>query len=150
MSDIQKALDDQNLTLDNIGSIVTQTAAGYTGTGTHGSGTSILSAFIEEMRLVDGTGRIRKLSNSHEPDFSAERVHLGSLGVVTEITFKCIDAFDLEERREMVPFDRALSNLKGYLSDNDYVKLWWLPYTDVIQVYLFNRTLSSRFRRTHA
>ena len=145
MSDIQKALEEQNLTLDNIGSIVTQTAAGYTGTGTHGSGTPLLSAFIEEMRLVDGAGRVRKLSPSQEPElFSAARVHLGCLGVVTEITFKCIDAFDLEERREIVPFDRALADLEGYLAENDYVKLWWLPYTDVIQVYLLNRTDEQR------
>lgn len=64
--------------------------------------------------------------------------------MVTEITFRCIDAFDLEERREIVPFDRVLSNLDRYLADNDYVKLWWLPYTDVIQVYLFNRTQAQK------
>ena len=145
MSDIQEALEGQNLALDNIGSIVTQTAAGYTGTGTHGSGTPLLSTFIEEIRLVDGTGRVRKLSPSQEPElFSAARVHLGCLGVVTEIRFKCIDALDLEERREIVPFDRALADLEGYLSENDYVKLWWLPYTDVIQVYLLNRTDEQR------
>jgi len=141
MSDIQKALEEQSLVLDNIGSIVTQTAAGYTGTGTHGSGTPLLSTFIEEMQLVDGTGRIQTLSPSQEPElFSAARVHLGCLGVVTEITFKCIDTFNLEERREIVPFDRALADLNSYLAENDYVKLWWLPYTDVIQVYLLNRT----------
>ena len=145
MSDIQEALEGQNLALDNIGSIVTQTAAGYTGTGTHGSGTPLLSTFIEEMRLVDGAGRVRKLSPSQEPElFSAAKVHLGCLGVITEITFKCTDAFDLEERREIVPFDRALADLEGYLAKNDYVKLWWLPYTDVIQVYLFNRTDEQR------
>lgn len=147
MSNIQEALERQDLALDNIGSIVTQTAAGYTGTGTHGSGTPLLSTFIEEMRLVDGAGRIRKLSRNQEPElFSVARVHLGCLGVVTEITFKCTDAFDLEERREIVPFDRALADLEGYLAENDYVKLWWLPYTDVIQVYLFNRTDEKRTR----
>jgi L-gulonolactone oxidase len=141
MSDIQRALAEHHLVLDNIGSIVTQTAAGYTGTGTHGSGTPLLSTFIEEMRLVDGTGRVRELTHSSEPElFSAARVHLGCLGVVTEITFRCIDAFDLEERREIIPFDRALADLDRYLAENDYVKLWWLPYTDVIQVYVYNRT----------
>ncbi len=145
MSDIQNALGKQNLTLDNIGSIVTQTAAGYTGTGTHGSGTPLLSTFIEEMQLVDGRGEVRTLSPSQDPElFSAARVHLGCLGVVTEITFKCIDTFDLEERLEIVPFDHALADLDMYLAENDYVKLWWLPYTDVIQVYLFNRTNAKR------
>jgi L-gulonolactone oxidase len=145
MSDIQRTLAEHHLTLDNIGSIVTQTAAGYTGTGTHGSGTPLLSTFIEEMRLVDGAGRVRELSPSSEPEiFSAARVHLGCLGVVTEITFRCVDAFDLEERREIVPFDRVLADLGKTLAENDYVKLWWLPYTDVIQVYLYNRTQEQR------
>lgn len=145
MSDIQRALAEHHLALDNIGSIVTQTAGGYTGTGTHGSGTPLLSTFIEEMRLVDGTGRVRELTPASEPElFSAARVHLGCLGVVTEITFRCTEAFDLEERREIIPFDRVLADLDRYLGENDYVKLWWLPYTDVIQVYLYNRTREQR------
>jgi L-gulonolactone oxidase len=149
MWDIHRALGEHGLAFDNIGSIVTQTAAGYTGTGTHGSGTPLLSAFIEGMRLVDGEGRVHVLSATDEPDlFAAARVHLGCLGVVTEITFRCTEAFDIEERREIVPFDRALSDLEEYLRTNDYVKLWWLPYTDVIQVYLFNRTDAARTRPT--
>jgi len=141
MSEIQRALAAQHLALDNIGSIVTQTAAGYTGTGTHGSGTPLLSTAIERMRLVDGTSRVRELSASLEPElFSAARVHLGCLGVVTDITFRCVEAYDLEERREIVPFDRALADLGRTLAENDCVKLWWLPYADVIQVYLYNRT----------
>jgi len=80
MSDIQRTLTEHRLALDNIGSILTQTAAGYTGTGTHGSGTPLLSTCIEEMRLVDGSGRVRELSPSSEPEiFSAARVHLGCL-----------------------------------------------------------------------
>ena len=105
MADINVALAAKGLAFDNIGSIVTQTAAGYTGTGTHGSGTPLLSTFIETMRLVDGQGHVRELSIESEPElFSAARVHLGCLGVVTEITFRCVEAFDLEERREIAPF----------------------------------------------
>ena len=63
---------DNGLAFDNIGSIVTQTAAGYTGTGTHGSGTPLLSTFIEEMRLVDGEGVIHELRPNQEAElFSA-------------------------------------------------------------------------------
>jgi L-gulonolactone oxidase len=149
MWDIHRALAEHGLAFDNIGSIVTQTAAGYTGTGTHGSGTPLLSTHIEEMRLVDGEGRVHLLSAGEEPNlFSAARVHLGCLGVITEITFRCTDAFNIEERREILPFDRALADLEDLLRQNDYVKLWWLPYTDVIQAYLFNRTDAPRTRVT--
>jgi L-gulonolactone oxidase len=149
MSDIHLALGECGLAFDNIGSIVTQTAAGYTGTGTHGSGTRLLSTFIERMRLVDGEGRVHELSVNQENElYTAARVHLGCLGVITEITFRCTDAFDIEERREILPFDRALADLEDLLRDNDYVKLWWLPYADVIQAYLFNRTDAGRTRTT--
>jgi L-gulonolactone oxidase len=57
-------------------------------------------------------------------------------------------AFDLVERREILPFDHALADLGRVLKENDYVKLWWLPYADVIQMYLCNRTQAQRTRPT--
>jgi FAD/FMN-containing dehydrogenase len=139
---VNEVLARHGLAFDNFGSIVLQTAGGYIGTGTHGTGskTPILSTYIEKMRLVDGLGRIHELDAAGEPElFSAARVNLGCLGVVTEITFRCREAFDLEERLELVDFDTALANLEGYLNDSDYCKLWWLAYTDKLQVYTFNR-----------
>ncbi len=151
MRDLHEVLAAHGLAFDNFGSIVAQTAAGYTGTGTHGTGgrTRILSSQIEHLRLVDGAGRVRELDATHEPDlFSAARVHLGCLGVVTAITFRCVDAFDLEERLELHDFDRALADLDQWVDDNDYCKLWWIPYTSKIQVYTFNRTTRPRTRQT--
>lgn len=143
MKDVNEVLAQHGLAFENFGSIVLQTAAGYIGTGTHGTGakTQILSTSIDKIRLIDGLGKIHELDAEHEPDlFSAARVNLGCLGVVTEITFRCVEAFDLEECLELVEFDTALADLDFYLNNNDYCKLWWLPYTDKIQVYTFNRT----------
>lgn len=140
---VNDILARNGLAFDNFGSIIIQTAAGYIGTGTHGTGgkTPILSTAIERLRMVDGRGQILELDAEKDPAlFSAARVNLGCLGVVTEIVFKCVDAFDLEERLELVDFDTALSDLASHVADNDYCKFWWLPYTDQIQVYTFNRT----------
>jgi len=140
---VNEVLAQNGLAFDNFGSIILQTAGGYIGTGTHGTGarTPILSSYIEKIRLVDGLGKIHELDAAHEPElFSAARVNLGCLGVVSEITFRCREAFDLEERLELVDFDTALADLESYLNDNDYCKLWWLAYTDKLQVYTFNRT----------
>jgi len=148
---VNETLAEHGLAFDNFGSIVIQTAAGYIGTGTHGTGgkTRILSSHIERMRLVDGLGRIHELSADSEPElFSAARVNLGCLGVVTEITFRCVDAFNLEERLELVDFDTALADLDRYIDGNDYFKLWWIPYTKQIQVYRFNRTEEPRTKAT--
>ena len=97
------------------------------------------------MRLVDGSGCVRELDAETEPElFSAARVNLGCLGVVTELTFRCVDAFDLEERLELVEFDRLLADLDDLVTDNIHVKLWWLPYTRDVQVYRFNKTDAPR------
>jgi len=151
LRDVNEVLAGHGLSFENFGSITMQSAGGYTGTGSHGTGgrTPILSSFIEAMELVDGEGRIHRLDAATEPGvFSAARVGLGSLGVVTNITFRLVEAFDLEERLEIVDFDRALANLDRYVDDNDYCKLWWLPYSDRIQVYQFNKTARPRTRLT--
>jgi FAD/FMN-containing dehydrogenase len=126
---------------------VTQTVAGYLGTGSHGTGvrTRTLSAQVAGLHLVDGQGEVRRLGPDSEPElFRAAGAHLGCLGVVTEVTLACVDPFDLEERLELIPIDTVLSDLSQLLADNDYLKLWWLPPSDRFLVYRFNRTTEPR------
>ena len=140
---VNEALANHGLALDNFGSIVKQTAAGYIATASHGTGirTRILSTYVDNMRLIDGLGQVHELDAGNEPElFAAARVHLGCLGAVTELTLRCVEAFDLEERLDVVDFDTVLADLDTILQDNDYCKFWWLPYTDQIQVYTFNKT----------
>ena len=101
---VNEALANHGLALDNFGSIVKQTAAGYIATASHGTGirTRILSTYVDNMRLIDGLGQVHELDAGNEPElFAAARVHLGCLGAVTELTLRCVEAFDLEERGMM-------------------------------------------------
>ena len=144
-------LSKQQLAFKNFGSIVMQTAAGYTGTATHGSGihTQILSADISEIKLVDGTGNLHVVNRSQNPElFAHARVHLGVLGVITEITFECTRAFDIEEELKIIDFDTALASLDDYLKNNEYCKIWWLPHTNKIQLYTYNTTTLPRTRKS--
>lgn len=147
LSHLHDVLARHGLAFDNFGSIVDQTAAGYIATGSHGTGarTRILSAHVQAIRLVDGRGDVHDLDETRDPElFSAARVNLGCLGVVTEITIRCVEAYDLEGRLELVAFDSVLANLDRTLRENEYCKLWWLPYTDEVRVYTFNKTTRPR------
>lgn len=147
--EINRQLAENGLGFKNFGSIVMQTAAGYTGTATHGTGirTQILSADITEMKLVDGSGNPQTLNRNQNPElFNYARVHLGLLGIITEITFDCKKAFDVEEELKLLDFDTVLANLNKILQENEYCKLWWMPHTNKIQVYTYNSTTRPRTR----
>jgi L-gulonolactone oxidase len=146
LCDANDEMAKHGLAFDNFGSIVIQTVGGYLGTGSHGTGgrTPILSSYVTGLRMVDGKGEVHELDTTHEPElFSASRVSLGCLGVITEVTLRCVDAFRLEERLDLIEFDSLLSDLDHIVESNEYCKLWWLPYTDKVQVYTFNRTSRS-------
>jgi L-gulonolactone oxidase len=86
------------LAMPNLGDVDVQTVAGALATGTHGTGAGYgcLSTFVTELELVTGAGDVVRCSTKERPDlFAAARVGLGAVGVVTEVTLRCVDAFVL-------------------------------------------------------
>lgn len=135
-----------------LGSISEQSIAGATATATHGSGLKFgnISTSIVALRLVDGRGQVREIDARQPELLRAARVGLGALGVVTRVTLECEPLFNLEEQAEPLAFEVALERLPELLEQNDFLKLWWLPHTDFIQVYAANRTGSARTPKTLA
>ncbi|MDP9798932.1 FAD/FMN-containing dehydrogenase [Catenuloplanes nepalensis] len=71
-------------------------------TGTHGTDATIgcLSTFVEGLTLVTATGEALRCSAGEHPDvFTAARVGLGALGVITEVRLRRVDAFVLRAPR---------------------------------------------------
>ncbi len=147
---LNELLSREGLAMPVLGSIAQQSVAGAISTGTHGSAPRLgnLASLVSRLRMVLPDGEVVEASADREPDlFRAARVGLGALGVITELTFRCVPAFTLEEEGYSLPFGRALDELPGLLEREDYFKLWWLPHTDRIQVFRYRRTgLSSTFR----
>lgn len=143
LADLVDALAAEGLALPNLGSIAEQKVAGVVATGTHGTGvrTGNLSTFVQEMRLVDGTGAVRSLSPGSDPEaFRDARVNLGCLGILTRLRLQVVPAFCLREQLRLLPFAHAVSALPELLDAHAHVKLWWLPGTNQVQVYSFDPT----------
>ena len=138
---LNEALASRGLALGVIGSIARQSVAGAIATGTHGSGPrhGSLASLVCGLRLMLADGSVRDLAPG-DPLFDAARVSLGALGVVTRVTLRCEPAFRLEERAAPLPFDEAVARIPELARDEAYVKLWWLPHTEVVQVYRCRRT----------
>src|SRR6266540_2492053 len=120
----------------------TQTVSGAISTGTHGTGSRFggLATFVEELELVTGTGEVVRCSETVEPDlFAAARVGLGALGVISEVTLRCEDAFTLHCDERPMPLDTVLAELDELAASNEHFEFWWIPYTE--------RTLTKRLNR---
>ncbi|HXH20241.1 MAG TPA: D-arabinono-1,4-lactone oxidase [Chitinophagales bacterium] len=137
---LNKVLDENGLALVNLGSISEQSLAGVTATGTHGTGIrfQILSTAIIGMRVVNADGEIIEIKEDN-PLLDAYRLSLGVLGIITEITLQCTEAFSLREDSVPMLFETALEKLPQLLQENDHLKFWWFPHVRHLMVYRYNR-----------
>ena len=97
---ILRELDRHGLTLPTIGVISEQTIAGAAATGTHGSGRSSLSHYIEAVRLacydpVSDEPIIREVREGQ--DLWAARCSLGCLGIVLSVEVRPRQQYRVEE-----------------------------------------------------
>jgi FAD-linked oxidoreductase len=121
------------LALENMGDIQEQTLAGATQTATHGTGREAagLVSQIAGLELVLADGTIVTCSRSERPElFDAARAGLGSLGVVTAVTWRTVPAFVLEAREEPMRWDEVLDGLDEMAARNDHFEFYWFPHTD--------------------
>jgi L-gulonolactone oxidase len=139
---LNAVLAAHGLALPNLGDIDTQTISGALATGTHGTGAGFgcLSTFVEGMEIVTGTGEVLRCSASASPDLlRAAAVNLGALGIVTELTLRCVDAFTLRATEAPASLPSVLADLDSLVGSNDHFEFYWFPYTDRVQVKRNNR-----------
>jgi FAD-linked oxidoreductase len=139
---LNELLAGHGLALPNLGDIDAQTIAGAISTGTHGTGAGFgcLSTFVEALTLVTGAGELLHCSADAYPDeFAAARVGLGALGVIVEVTLRCVDAFVLRAHERPAPLAEVLADLPALIAENDHCEFYWFPYTERVQVKTNNR-----------
>ncbi len=139
---LNRTLAEHGLAMPTLGDIDAQSVSGAISTGTHGTGARLgcLSTFVAALTLVTGAGTVLRCSAEENPDvFAAARVGVGAVGVLTEVTLRCVDAFTLraEERPERMA--DVLAGLDEHVDGNDHFEMYWFPYTDRVQTKRNNR-----------
>ncbi len=76
----------------------------------------------------------------HAEVFSAARVGLGALGVLTRVTLACVPAFRLHAVETAMPLAQVLGDLDELAASNDHFEFYWFPHTDVAATKRNNRT----------
>src|SRR5699024_803975 len=142
---LNRLLADQGLALENLGDIDAQTIAGAVSTGTHGTGARMrgLADQVHAVRMVDATGEVVEADRQHRSDlFEMARLGLGSVGVLTAVTLRCVPAFTLSAREEPRPLGQVLEALEdpdGPVWGNDHFEFYCFPYTDIALTKANNR-----------
>jgi len=138
--DLSAELDRHGLGLANLGDYDGQTIAGATATGTHGTGIGLgnLSTQIEAMELVLADGTVRQLSGGDA--LRAARVGIGALGVVSELTLRCVPAFTLHAVDEPLPLEEVLASVDELVDANDHFEFFTFPHTGIALTKRNNRT----------
>ena len=136
-------LASRGLAMEVLGDINYQSIAGALSTGTHGPGIRYPapSARMLSCRIIAGDGTVVECSPDQDPQlWSAARVGLGALGVLSEVTLQTVPAFRLHTVEEPMRMDAILADLDALIDGNDHFGLFWFPGSDVALAKRSNRT----------
>jgi FAD-linked oxidoreductase len=141
--ELSRRLDAHGLAMENLGDIDAQSIAGAISTATHGTGARLrnIAAQVVELTLVLADGSTLLCSPERDAElFRAARVGLGSLGVVAEVTLRCVPAFTLRAIDAPAPLAETLERFEQLALGNDHFEFYVFPYADVALTRTNNRT----------
>ncbi len=119
--------------LTNLGDVDRQTVAGALSTGTHGTGARFggLATQLRALELVTADGTVLRCSAAEHPDvFSAARIGLGALGVLSTVTLQAVPAFALRAEEGAARLPDLLASFDAFTTGTDHVEFYWFPHTD--------------------
>jgi FAD-linked oxidoreductase len=122
------------LAMANLGDIDAQTVAGAISTGTHGTGEKFggISTQVIGLEMVLADGSVVACSAVERPElWSAARVGLGALGVLTRVTLRAVPLFALRAEEGPMALDELLERFDELVAGFDHFEAYWFPHTRV-------------------
>ena len=129
--ELNATLDTLGLAMANLGDIDAQTVSGAISTGTHGTGAGLggIATQVAGLELVLADGSVVSCSEDENPDlFSAARVSVGALGVLSTVTLQCVPAFTLAADERPMALEEVLARFGEFAAGNDHFEFYWFPY----------------------
>lgn len=140
---LNQTLAAHGLSLTNMGDIMEQTVSGAAGTGTHGTGrdSASIATQITALELVTADGSVLTCSSGENPEvFTAARLGLGALGVISELTFAVEPEFLLTAREEPMPYEEVTDRFDELVAENEHFEFYWFPHTGSCNTKRNNRS----------
>ena len=130
------ALRPYGLTLENLASIRAQQVGGWVQAGCHGTGATLppVEEQVVSMTLVTPSDKGTVKVSRKDPDggklFRLAQVGLGCLGVVAEVTLRCVKIHTLVEDTVVETREEVRAKHVERLKAHRHLRYMWLPHTD--------------------
>jgi L-gulonolactone oxidase len=137
-------LAEHGLAMENLGDIAVQSLAGAVSTATHGTGLGYpnLSMQVHALKIVTASGDLLQAAvDDGDPDtFRAARVAIGSLGVISTVTLKCVPAYTLKRIDDPLPLEDVLQTMAERVEREEHWEFFTFPYTGIAFTRTSTRT----------
>ena len=144
LRDLSRPCSAEGLAFRALASHDAQSVAGILSTDVHGTpGSAPQRPGRLDAGLVDGTGEVRTVGPDDEL-FRAAVGGIGAVGIITQVTVQCVDAFDLRQTTMVETRGWAERNLDRLLADHDHVSFYAYPFTDLVHVHIWDRSDAPR------
>jgi FAD-linked oxidoreductase len=133
LHEIPRLLAPHGLAMENLGDIDRQSLAGAISTGTHGTGSRFggIATQVVAATLVTATGELLTIDENENTELlPAVALGLGALGILVDITLRCVPAFILHALEQPESLDAVLAELDDRVSAADHFEFYWFPHTD--------------------
>jgi L-gulono-1,4-lactone dehydrogenase len=141
--ELNRQLAEHGLAMENLGDIDVQSIAGAISTATHGTGATLrnIPSQVAALTLVLADGSTLECSADGDPEvFRAARVGLGALGVLAEVTLRCVPAFRLRGVDGQAPLEQTLERFDELSLANDHFEFYVFPHAHTALTRTNNRT----------
>ncbi len=128
LADLIETIEAYGWCIPCLPDINTITIGGALATGTHGTSGQILADYAVNFRIIQADGSIIEVSKD-DALIDAYRLSLGVLGVISTITFQCVDKYTLHVKEAPAKDSDWLKDIKNKVKQHDFLRILWLPHT---------------------
>ena len=125
-------LDEVGQAFINLPDMDYPSLAGAVVNSVHGTGTSFgsMSSYVTGLNLITPQGDILECHRNKNSDiFQAAKTSIGSLGVISQLTFSNVESFNLTEVTEMADVYHVLDDIDQHFENNRNFELFAIPLT---------------------
>lgn len=122
-----------------------QSIGGILSTNVHGTGKDwgFVGEMVERLRIIDGRGDIHVCEKTDDL-FRAAIGGIGAVGIISEVTVRTVERFNVEQKFELAPCEKIKANLGQMLEELPHLSLYIFPFAKVCQTSIWIPTTKGK------